>query len=294
MGQSPQGCRRSSTAPKIGILAERRYMSQAQPAGVMTALAERGYDVELVDPDAAVCRFDNRSPTITFDAVVARGRSLMLLLLLSHAERQGTPTINRSASIRAVLNKAHMSMVLAAEGLPIPRTFVGPIALLPRNLNPGVDYPLILKPVFGDNAKGIEVVESARELTDLAWPDPTVLAQHFLPSDSYDLKLYGIGADVWAVRKPSPLPHAAMVDDAELVSVTPAMQRLAQTCRAAFDLDLYGVDCLESSRGLVVIEVNDFPNYSAVPDADRHLADYIAAHCLDADGTPASDKGRVS
>ena len=265
----------------IGVLAEERYLSQVQPAGLMAALAERDCDIELIIPDRTAYVADSRPWARALDAVVARGRSLMLLLLLTWAERQQTPAMNSSASIKAVHDKAHMAMILAAKGLPTPKTYVAPIARLKQTLTGREHYPLILKPVFGDNGRGLRVVESLRELAGVEWPEPTVLAQRLLPSDGYDLKLYGIGQDLWAVRKPSPLPGAP--DDGgpfETVAVTPAMRHLAQACRGAFGLDIYGIDCLETAEGLAVVEVNDFPNFSSVPNVNDRLADYFLARCL--------------
>jgi glutathione synthase/RimK-type ligase-like ATP-grasp enzyme len=50
---------------------------------------------------------------------------------------------------------------------------------------------------------------------------------------------------------------------------------LASRCRRAFGLDLYGIDCIPTDDGPVVIEVNEFPNYTGVPQASERLADYV-------------------
>ena len=146
-------------------------------------------------------------------------------------------------------------------------------------------YPLILKPIFGDNCQGLRLVHNPDELTVLESPDLVVLAQHFVPSDGYDLKLYGIGDEIWAVRKPSPFNEPGRVPSisrsnrhdsrAELLPLTPALRELGRRCRELFGLELYGVDCIQTSAGPVVIEVNEFPNYTGVPDADQRLTDYV-------------------
>jgi glutathione synthase/RimK-type ligase-like ATP-grasp enzyme len=48
-----------------------------------------------------------------------------------------------------------------------------------------------------------------------------------------------------------------------------------------FGLELYGVDCIETPNGPVVIEVNDFPNYSGVPGSDQLLADHVIFRAKD-------------
>jgi ribosomal protein S6--L-glutamate ligase len=177
-----------------------------------------------------------------------------------------------------------MSITLANAGVPTPRTFFGALQHIASRV-PKVSYPLILKPVFGDNCRGLRLVHGPDELTGLESPDLVALAQHFVPSDGVDLKLYGIGDELWAVRKPSPFKGAARSSlanhsdrsdaRAELLPLTPALLELGRRCRALFGLELYGVDCLQTSEGAVVIEVNEFPNYTGVPDADQKLTDYL-------------------
>src|SRR5919108_6189338 len=105
-----------------------------------------------------------------------------------------------------------------------------------------------------------------------------VLAQRYVAGAGRDLKLYGIGRQVWAVRKPSPLNgRVGTSDKVEPVETTSALQDLGRRCGALFGLELYGVDCIETKHGPVVIEVNDFPNFTGVPDADNKLAEYVTS-----------------
>jgi ribosomal protein S6--L-glutamate ligase len=238
------------------------------------ALRARGHDVSTIDPATVGAEAHDGAWLDDLDLVVGRGRSLALLCLLTWAETRGTATINRRAAIAGVHNKAEMAVRLAGAGLPMPRTFLGtPDELLARA--PPHCYPIILKPSFGDNCQGLRVVESPDELAGISWPEPFVLAQQFLSTDGNDLKLYAIGRDVWAVRKPSPL--RSQDGPCELVPPTSGRIDLARRCGELFGLDLYGVDCLETEAGTVVVEVNEFPNYTGVPQADDRLADYVLA-----------------
>jgi glutathione synthase/RimK-type ligase-like ATP-grasp enzyme len=260
----------------IGILVERRYLNQAQPAGLSTALRARGHKVTLIDPETISCELGNDGWLNDFDLIVGRGRSLTLLCLLAQAERRGKLTLNRRAAIAAVHNKADMAATLTTNNIPTPQTLLGQVERLASQV-PLTSYPLILKPVFGDNSRGLRVVHSPAELAELSWPEPVALAQPYLPNDGYDLKLYGIGNEVWAVRKPSPfnMSGKSSISSAELLPLTPALRDLGRRCGKLFGLELYGVDCLQTSAGVAVIEVNDFPTYTGVPEADKKLADYI-------------------
>jgi len=245
------------------------------------ALRGLGCEVEIIDPEAGMHRVGDHGWLAELGFIVCRGRSVGLLALLQWAELQGVPTLNRREAIAAVLDKARMAIALAAGGIPTPAAFLGPV----RELAAGVPeecYPLILKPVFGDNCRGLRLVANAEEMAEIQWPEPVALAQHFLANDGWDLKLYGIGREVWAVKKMSCLVqhglHPIVKQDHEevvQVTLTGELETLAHRCATLFGLELYGVDCIETARGPLVIEVNDFPNYTRVPGADAKLAEYV-------------------
>jgi ribosomal protein S6--L-glutamate ligase len=267
------------------VLAERRYLRQRQPAGLIAALRAAGYPVELLEPGpAATAWLAECRP----DVLVARGRSDDLLQLLAVAEAAGVPVVDTVASVWAVRDKAEMYRRLRHARLPLPltcRATTTELALLPDDA-----FPLVLKPRFGDNARGIRLLRDRAALAGMTLPgagraaDGELLAQVFVPGDGRDLKLYGIGREVVAVRRPAPvalLPHRPPASPAvELVPVTAALRALAHRCADAFGLSLYGVDCVETHAGPVVIDVNDFPNFTGVPDADVLLAAHVKRAAL--------------
>lgn len=261
---------------RIAVLVEPRYLAQPQPLGMSTALSAAGHEVALFD--APVHDLTRAADLEGYDLVVARGRSWSVLARLARAEAGGMPVINSRRSIAAVHNKAELAGVLADGRVATPPTFVGRPADLAAHV-PAARYPLVLKPVFGDNSRGLALVRTPEELSGLPWPEDSALAQSYLPGDGYDLKLYGIGERIWAVRKPSPLgPPEAAGEAAAGVPLTSELEALGRRCGALFRLHLFGVDCILTRAGPVVIEVNEFPNYTGVPNADRALADYAIAY----------------
>ena len=255
----------------IGVLVERRYLKQLQPTGLIPAIRERGHTVDVVDPDNALDEIGEGAFMDGLDLVVVRGRSLKVLCMTAVAETAGLRTVNRLSAIRGVLNKAQIGLRLTANRIPTPPTYFDTIQYLAEHVP---SYPLVLKPVFGDNGRGLKVVQTAEELLQLEWEEPMVLAQQYIPNNGYDLKLYAIGDEVWAVRKPSPLSNLQQ-GEAEPRPISQELVALGRQCGELFGLELYGVDCILTPDGPTVIEINEFPNYTAVPNANERLADYV-------------------
>lgn len=279
---------------RVCVLVEERYLAQAQPAGVVRALRRRGsdVDVDVIVAERAAVDLSAAAWTCGVSVVLARGRSTALLSLLRSLEYSGIPVVNTASSILSVVDKAGMAAALATGRVPTPETWLGSPADLARR--PDLRFPLVLKPITGDNARGLVVVTSRRELARRSWPEPLALAQEFHRDDGHDIKLYVAGDAVWAVRRPSPIdPDGAARDTRDPgvpIRVTPALHDIARRCRDLFGLRLFGVDCVTGPAGSpLVVEVNDFPNYRGLPGAvDEVLTDLVlAARERDADLVPA-------
>jgi glutathione synthase/RimK-type ligase-like ATP-grasp enzyme len=269
---------------RIALLAERRYLAQRQPLGLVAELERREWTVRLIDPDFTAISLTDDSWLAGVELCVARGRSHALLSWLLAAERRGLQTINRQSAVAGVRDKAAMAVALAGAGIPTPPTMLGSPSQLAAEL-PADLYPVILKPIHGDNCRGLRVCGSPDEVAGLSPSDrDPLLAQPYLAGDGMDLKLYAVGERIWAIRKPSPLrtggalgPRSAGSAEATPVELTADLRRLARDCSELFGLELFGVDCLITRAGPVVIEVNDYPNYSGVPEADAALASHVLA-----------------
>jgi glutathione synthase/RimK-type ligase-like ATP-grasp enzyme len=251
----------------VAVVAEARYLAQREPAALVEALERHGIAPRVVDPQ-------DEAATRAVEGVrlaVARGRSPALLSLLAALEARGVATLNRSAAIAAVVDKAAMAERLRAAGLPTPPTLAGSPDEIARACERG-PFPLVVKPALGDNARGVVVVRDRRALASLPHTE-RVLAQPFVEGDGRDLKLYVAAGHVWAARKASPVLDPGWKERAaEPIATTPRMRALALACGELFGLEAFGVDCVLAPSGPIVIEVNDFPNYSGLPEADDRLA----------------------
>jgi ribosomal protein S6--L-glutamate ligase len=263
---------------RVWLLTDERYLRQRMPSALADELERAGALVRLVKADEVVARIgvDPWDELAEGDVLVARTRCSFGLTLLRAAERtDGVTVIPHWSSVTHVRNKARAVETLAAHDVPMPRTL---LAQSPAGLKdlPPEEFPLLLKPYLGDNAGGIVLVRHPLELDDLTWREGLVVAQEFVDSGSVDLKLYGVGDQLWAVRRPSPLARSgAPAPPPELVDVTPALEEIAFACRDAFGLELYGVDVLDSPRGPLVVDVNEFPNYTGVAEAPHAIAERV-------------------
>jgi ribosomal protein S6--L-glutamate ligase len=267
--------------PKIACILERRYLRQEMPGAVIRALQAQGAQVDVLctaagrfDPGRGVFYAENRAEANLdrYDLIIARGRDALCLSMLAYAEAAGLRAINTYTATEAVRNKAHLAIALGRAGiLSAPTVFASEAATLCALSDEW--FPLILKATYGDNSQGLRLVRQRDDLEDLHWGDALVLAQQYLPNSGFDLKLYVCGDRVFAVKKPSPFNgHAA---PAQPVQLKKHMLDLALRCGRTFGLEVYGVDTRETPNGLVVIEVNEFPNFTGVPDAARSIVEHI-------------------
>jgi glutathione synthase/RimK-type ligase-like ATP-grasp enzyme len=269
----------------IAIVIEGRHLGNRAVQEARAALKADGFAVHLVVPAPGAC-FDIPAEAPLWDAVVSRGRHPAVLSLLSAAAALGVPAVNPPRAIDLVRNKVAMQAVLARHDMPLPRAWFASdpsaFAQVPRE-----HYPLVVKPFDGDGSAGLFLLAMPEDVALLLRTEghgALYVAQEYLEADGWDLKLYGIGSNVWAVRKPAPVcfdgtgpGEMQETDGAELVDCDAQLRDIALTCGRACGLELWGVDVAITADGPYVIEVNDFPTYSAVPDAGAYLARHIVA-----------------
>jgi glutathione synthase/RimK-type ligase-like ATP-grasp enzyme len=274
---------------RVVVLTDSRYAEQRMPYALVDALRGRGCPAVVAQADQLVAEVRPHGGAATdpvqdsaaaldglrpYDLLVPRTRNPFALSLLCRAQLDGVRAVNRWEAIQAVRDKPYAALVLAEADVPAPRTFLTdrPMSLAAL---PASAWPVLVKPPYGDNGRGIVRVDSPRGLDRLDWPEGMVLAQSYIDVAGADLKLYGAGEEVWAVRRLSPLLALADCGAPVPVPVTDGLRDLAHACRDAFGLELYGVDVLPSPDGPLVVDVNDFPNYTGVTQAPEALADLV-------------------
>jgi glutathione synthase/RimK-type ligase-like ATP-grasp enzyme len=163
-------------------------------------------------------------------------------------------------------------MRLMDAGLPTPDAYyAGSVEHLRAVVK---DYPVVVKPNAGRRGQQISVVRRAEELEGLDLSYGDIFAQQFVKGSGLDLKAYIVGDEVFGVARPFPV-RTAEEKRGKPRTISPEVRDICLRCGELFDLELYGVDLIETEESPYVIEVNCFPGYKGVPEADRLLAEYI-------------------
>src|SRR5437660_9622097 len=268
----------------IPVTGAARYPRRPMPPAVIRKLEARGPEPDVLctqgarfDPQSGIFSPDS-SPPLDLnrsDVVVARCRDALGLAMLAYAETAHMLTINTRSATERVRSKAEMAVALERAGVPCAPTVLASDVAVVAGLSEDW-FPLLLKPTYGDNSQGLRLIRRRDDLWDVHWPEQLVLAQRYLPNDGFDLKFYVCGDRVFATRKPSPF-NGAPAAAAQPLKPEPALVDLALRCGRVFGLDIYGVDTVETGDGVAVLEVNEFPNFTAVAGAAAEIADFILA-----------------
>lgn len=261
---------------RICFLLERGTPPRLNPviAGCASLLEARGARVELVYPEEELWRLD--AMAVDADLYLLKSDSELSLSLALGLAANGAAVLNAPESCLLAKDKATAAATLIAAGIPTPRSLV---AAAPDRLGASLAAgPLILKAPRGYHGVGLTVAHAPADLPAAdAYPE-LVFAQRYLDSARCDLKVLGIGDEVFAVRKA--FAAGSFLQAGTLTDVSPELERLARACAAEFGLRLYGLDVAEGAEGLQVVDVNYFPGYRGVPRAAERLADFIEAAAL--------------
>lgn len=256
------------------FLVARRVPAVPSPILVQAvrSLNRRGHHVDTLIAEEAVWRPERLA--CAYDMVVLKSHTELTLSLAATLHAQGVTLLNPYPSCVALQDKLVAAARLQRAGVPVPASWTtGDPGLLADHIE---RWPVIVKPHRGHRGAGVRVVRDPGELTALGAFDAPMIVQEWIPGPGVDLKVYVVGEEVFAVRKP--FGPDSFTRPGEPVPVTPQVRETALRCGRAFGLGLYGLDVIESADGPVVVDVNYFPGYKGVPGAGTHIGRYIHDH----------------
>lgn len=192
---------------------------------------------------------------------------------LAHAmEQAGARLFNPARAIELCDDKSKTHEVLAAAGLPCPRTLLAPMAYVAPDAAgceefwrqaEELGFPLVVKECFGSLGGQVYLAHDRQELQtlSLSMGAKPYLAQEFIAACAgNDKRLYVVGDRVVAaMRRHSDTDFRANIENGGVgFPYTPTEREIALSLAAAraLGLDFAGVDLLDGKAGTLICEVN--------------------------------------
>jgi RimK family alpha-L-glutamate ligase len=227
----------------------------------------------------------------SFEAVTKR-------LGVLHALRElGVLVWNDARAIERCVDKSTTSFLLARAGIPTPPTWTTETreSACTIVLREAAQAPLVLKPLFGSQGRGLRLIRTPQELPQPDAMKGVYYLQRFMGVDQGGFRdfrlLVSQGRVVAAMARHAPTwitnvkrggkPVVAVVDD--------QVRQLAVRAAAAVGAAFAGVDLLFDAGGQpTVLEVNSMPAWSGVQKvAPVDIASVLAADLVTALGRRA-------
>jgi len=269
------------------------------------AFTSAGARVERID--LANCEFDTRSPSgLVLPALGSRLPDAVHVRTLSagsfeavtkrlgvlHAlAKLGVVVWNDARAIERCVDKSMTSFLLAHAGVPTPPTWTmesaeAARALVEREASQG---PLVLKPLFGTQGKGLRLIRSPEDLPAREKVAGVYYLQQFQSNgteDFTDYRLFVLRGRVIAAmmrRAATWITNLKQGGQPLAVAPDPKMERLAIAAAEAVGAEIAGVDVLVTAeRGPTVLEVNSMPAWSGLQKvSNRNIAEVIASALME-------------
>jgi RimK family alpha-L-glutamate ligase len=275
---------------RVAVFAERR---DGHAGALAKALRDRGADTPVINlrdcgmstehshglslpgfgaalPAGAIVR---GVPAGSFEQVTVR-------LGVLHALRElRVPVWNDARAIEACIDKSMTSHLFAKAGLPTPPTFTAQTTSAARGVveRELANGPLVLKPLFGSQGRGLRLIERMEDLP----PEEEVAGLYYLqrfvePESAWqDYRVFVVDGEAiagllrigqtWVTNiRQGAAPKPLALDD--------EMRDLAVKAAAATGANYAGVDLIRGrSRRLQVLEVNSMPAWAGLQEVNPGL-----------------------
>ena len=283
--------------------------------GILAGLERRGVGAAIVPlekidfrmggaarrngPDPiAIPGFEGRLPRAGFVRTISAGSFEQVtarLGILHGLVAAGVTVWNTPRAIEACVDKSTTTLRIVRAGLPTPETWVTEdparaLALVEAEASEAT--PLVVKPLFGAQGKGLALVTSPKSLPSTAAVNGVYYLQKLVrPCDGLfrDYRLFVSGGGVVAAMRREAEVWMTNVHQGGKPSAwvpTPEAEAMALAAAAAVGADVAGVDLIEDGDGgFMVLEVNSMPAWSGLQSVtEAVIADRIAGDLARAAG----------
>lgn len=237
---------------------------------------------EAVLPDAAFVRQISDG---SFEQVTKR-------LGVLHALREvGVRVYNDARAAERCVDKSTTSFLLHRAGVPTPVTWTVESpeqarAIVAAEAGPG--RPLVLKPLFGSQGRGLRLIEQVDELPTPEEIDSVYYLQRYVagPAAAWrDWRVFVVGDRAVAAMIRHGVEwrtNAARGAQCEAASATGRLAELAVAAAGAVGANYAGVDIIADAGGaLQVLEVNSMPAWKSLQQvSELDIGDALAADLI--------------
>ena len=223
-------------------------------------------------------------PAGSFEQVTLR------LSVLHALDALGVPVINDARAIERCVDKAMTTFLLRRHGLPVPETWTTEDPSLARAIVAQErlrGHAVVLKPLFGNQGRGLCLVREAGELPGGEEVRGVFYLQRFVGAtrDWHDFRVLVVGGAAVAGmcrRGTGWVTNVRQGGRPEPVSVAGELGQLAVAAAKAIGTAYAGVDLIRDLAGnLLVLEVNSMPAWRALQSVTPvSVAAVIAAEVL--------------
>lgn len=280
---------------RIAILS--RNSSLYSTKRLREAALQRGHEVSVVDYLRCYMGITARQPKVWFrgdevspDAVIPRIGATYTFYgaaVVRQFEMAGIFTLNDSQAIARSRDKLRSMQLLSRSGVGMPTTgFAHSTQDIDGLLEIVGGPPVIVKLLEGTQGLGVVLAETRKAaesvISAFRQLDANILVQEFVKeARGEDIRAFVIGGKVVAAMKRYAPPGEFRSNlhrggRAEMVKLTPSERATAVRAARTMELNVAGVDMIQSESGPMVLEVNSSPGLEGIEGASGvDIADAI-------------------
>jgi RimK family alpha-L-glutamate ligase len=276
---------RSAQSPSVALFVDgpdwhtrRLRLALAERGAAVTVLSLRdcGFDTTARD-GLRLPKFEDARPAGAFVRTISAGtfEQVTLRLGILHAlTALGVHVYNGARAIECCVDKSTTSFCLQRAGVPTPPTWsvesrADALEIVRAEARP--ERPLVLKPLFGSQGRGLKLVEDVASLP----PEQDVAGVYYLQRyvgrsgrGWHDWRVFVVGGHAVAAMIRHGIEwrtNAARGARCEAVEAEGEVARLAVAAAAAVGVSYAGVDVIADEDGrLLVLEVNSMPAWKSL------------------------------
>ncbi len=271
------------------------------PQRLKQAARDAGHKVRIINYTKCYCNVERNNPMVFYkgkalddlDAIIPRvaiDSQGYGSAIIRQFEMMGVYSTTGSLAFLRARDKLRSLQLLARHNIDIPKTI---FSRETKDVDSLIDAvggsPIIIKLVRGSLGAGVILGETRKAsksiIQALYNQEIDILVQEFISeSRGTDIRAFVIDGKVVAAMRRTAVgdefrSNISLGAAAELIDLSKKQTNIAIRAAQAMNLQIAGVDILQSSRGPLVVEVNAFPGFKGIEAASGlDIAGMVISH----------------